>query len=190
MTWTKYFPALSLQAKYTNEDINPFFVKAGVKEKYYTYGLNVSMPLDINMFSTIESKKVAYLKAQIELVERKKTIAKEYKLLINKLYIINKKIILANKDEKLYRKLYMTTKNLVYAGEKTVSDIKLISNNLKIRKMDKKISYLDQQIELLSLYAKISDYPMPKRVKRQEGGFWKERGFLKEGGLWKERGVK
>ena len=157
MNWTKYLPTVSLQARYSDEDINPLYVNAGIKEKYYSYGFNISMPLDINMFSDVEEKKVAYLKSQVELIEQEKTINQEYTLLVNKLHIINKKIALANKDEKLYKRLYKVTKNLVYAGEKTSSDLHLMSNTLKIRKLDQKIYELDKQLGLLALYAKISE---------------------------------
>jgi len=155
MSWTKYLPTVSLQARYTSEDINPLYVNAGLKEKYYNYGLTISMPLDMNMFSDVEAKKVADLKAQVELIEQEKTINHEYTLLINKLHVINKKITLVKKDEKLYKRLYSVTKNLVYAGEKTSSDLLLMSNTLKIRKLDQMIYDLDKQLEILALYAKI-----------------------------------
>lgn len=156
MHWTKYLPTVSLQARYTDEDINPLYVDAGVKEKYYTYGINISMPLDINMFSDVEAKKVAHLKSELELIEQEKTIDQEYALLVHTLRMIDKKIALVKKDEKLYKRVYRVTKNLVYAGEKTPSDLRVISHSLKIRKLDQKIYMLDKQIALLSLYAKIS----------------------------------
>ena len=157
MTWTKYLPTVSLQARYTDEDINPLYADAGIKEKYYNYGINISMPLDMNIFSDVEAKKVEHLKAQVELIEQEKNINQEYTLLLDTLHIINKKITLARKDEKLYRRLYKVTKNLVYAGEKTASDMLLMSNTLKIKKLDQKIYYLDKQLALLALYAKISE---------------------------------
>lgn len=157
MSWTKYLPTVSLQARYTNGDINPLYVNSGIKEKYYTYGFNISMPLDVNMFSDVEAKKVAHLKSQVELIEQEKTINQEYTLCVNRLHIINKKIALTKQDEKLYKRLYKVTKNLVYAGEKTSSDLQLMSNTLKIRKLDQKIYNLDKQLGLLALYAKISE---------------------------------
>lgn len=157
MTWAKYLPSISLQGRYTDADLNPLFPQSGLEEKYWTYGFTVSMPLNINMFSDIEASKVAHLKAQTEVIERKHTIDEEYKLIQNKLKIIEKKIKLARKDEKLYARLYKTTKNLAKAGEKTSLDTAMMFNSLKVRKLDQKIYELDKQIELIELYTKVAN---------------------------------
>jgi hypothetical protein len=115
------------------------------------------MPLNVNMLSDIEVAKVAHLKAQMEVIERKHTIDEEYKLIDNKLKIIEKKIQLAKKDEKLYVRLYQTTKNLVRAGEKTSLDTAMMRHSLQVRKLDQKIYSLDKQIELLGLYIKVAN---------------------------------
>ncbi|RRS31213.1 MAG: hypothetical protein P794_04465 [Epsilonproteobacteria bacterium (ex Lamellibrachia satsuma)] len=159
MTWAKYLPTVSLQGRYINPDNNLFFGTPNPKigNSYYTYGFTVSLPLNINMFSDIEVSKVARLKAETELIERKHTIDEEYKLIQNKLKIIEKKIKLAYKDEKLYLQLYRTTKNLAKAGEKTSLDTAMMFNSLKVRKLDQKIYELDKQIELIGLYTKVAN---------------------------------
>ncbi len=157
MTWAKYLPAVSLQGRYTDADLNPLFARPGLEEKYWTYGFSISMPLNINMFSDIEASKVAHLKAQTEVIDRKHTIDEEYKLVKSKLRIIEKKITLARKDEKLYNRLYKTTKNLAHAGEKTSLDTAMMFNSLKVRKLDQKIYSLDKQIELIGLYTKVAN---------------------------------
>jgi len=157
MTWAKYMPAVSVQGRYTDADLNPLFARPGLEEKYWTYGFTISMPLNVNMLSDIEVAKVAHLKAQMEVIERKHTIDEEYKLIDNKLKIIEKKIQLAKKDEKLYVRLYQTTKNLVRAGEKTSLDTAMMRHSLQVRKLDQKIYSLDKQIELLGLYIKVAN---------------------------------
>jgi outer membrane protein TolC len=157
MTWAKYMPAVSVQGRYTDADLNPLFARPGLEEKYWTYGFTISMPLNINMFSDIEAAKVAYLKAQTEVIERKHSIDEEYKLIRNKLKIISKKIQLAKKDEKLYARLYRTTRNLARAGEKTSLDTAMMRNSLQVRKLDQEIYYLDKQIELIGLYTKVAN---------------------------------
>ena len=157
MTWAKYLPSVSVQGRYTDADLNPLFARPGLEEKYFTYGFTISMPLNINMFSDIESAKVAHLKAQTEVIERQHSIDSEYKLIKSKLQIISKKIKLAIKDEKLYKRLYRNTKNLESAGEKTSFDTAMMKNSLNIRKLNQKIYKLDKQIELLSLYTKVSN---------------------------------
>lgn len=157
ITWAKYLPTVSVQARYTNEDLNPLFATSGIEEQYLTYGFTISMPLDVNMFSDIEASKVEHLKAQTEVIDRKHTIDEEYKLIQRKLKIIDKKISLAHKDEKLYHRLYRTTRNLAQAGEKTSYDTALMHNSLEVRKLDQKIYAIEKQIELLSLYTKVEN---------------------------------
>ena len=144
-----------MQGRYIDADPNPLFTQPGLKEKYFTYGFSISMPLNINMFSDVEASKVAHLKAQTEVLERKNAIDEEYKLTQSKLRIISKKIELAKKDEKLYKRLYLSTKNLEHAGEKTSLDTEMMSNSLNVRKLDQQIYAIDKQIELLGLYTKV-----------------------------------
>jgi hypothetical protein len=157
MTWAKYLPSVSVQGRYTDADLNPLFARPGLEEKYLTYGFSISMPLNINMFSDIESAKVAHLKAQTEVIERQNSIDTEYKLIQSKLRIIAKKIKLAKEDEKLYHRLYKNTKNLESAGEKTSFDTSMMYNSLQIRKIDQNIYRLDRQIELIGLYTKVAN---------------------------------
>jgi len=159
MTWAKYLPTVSLQGWYTEPDNNVMFGTENtmLRGNYYTYGFTISMPLNINMFSDIEASKVAHLKAQTEVIDRKHTIDEEYKLAKNKLRIIEKKITLARKDEKLYNRLYKTTRNLAKAGEKTSFDTAMMYNSLQVRKLDQKIYRLDKQIELIGLYTKVAN---------------------------------
>ena len=157
ITWVKYLPSISVQARYTDADLNPFFARPGIENKYFAYGFRISMPIDINMFSDIETSNLAKLKAEAEVIERKKAIDAEYKFIRKKLRIIDKKIKFAKKDEKLYNRLYKTTKNLERAGEKTSFDTKMMLNSLKIRKLDQKIYNFDKQIELIGLYVKVAN---------------------------------
>jgi outer membrane protein TolC len=157
ITWAKYMPTVSVQARYIDEDTNPLFARPGLEEQYFTYGFTISMPININMFSDVEASKVDHLKAQTEVLERKNTIDQEYKLVKRKLRIIDKKITLARKDESLYKRLYRTTKNLADAGDKTSYDTALMRNSLEVRKLDKKIYAIDKQIELLGLYTKVEN---------------------------------
>ncbi|MBN2824443.1 MAG: TolC family protein, partial [Campylobacterales bacterium] len=126
MTWTKYLPTISVQARYNDGDLNPMFANSPLKEAYKTYGFTVSIPFSINAFKDVESAKVAYMEAQTRLFEKRKEIDNEYKLALTNLDILNKKIYLAQKDQRLYGRLYQLTKNLEKAGEKTKWDTQLM----------------------------------------------------------------
>ncbi|MBN2826166.1 MAG: TolC family protein [Campylobacterales bacterium] len=155
ITWTKYLPTVSVQARYNDGDLNPMFANAPLKEAYKTYGFTVSMPFSINALKDVESAKVAYLEAQTRLFEKRKEIDNEYKLALTNLDILNKKIHLAQKDQQLYGRLYQLTKNLEKAGEKTKWDTQLMYNSLTIKKYDQQIFAIDRELQLLSLYAKV-----------------------------------
>ena len=158
VTWAKYLPAVSLQGQYTDADLNPFFAaNPDIKEKYYTYGFTISMPLDINTFSDIEASKVEKLRAAVEVLDRKETVDEEYDWIDNSLDILDKKILLAKKDEKVYKSLFRLTKNLAEAGEKTSLDADIMYNSLQVRKIDQKIYEIDKQIQLLKLYVRVEN---------------------------------
>jgi len=159
MTWAKYLPTISLQGRYTDADLNPLFASpnSSLNEQYFTYGFSISMPINLNMFSDTEVAKVAHLKSQTQVLDRKNAIDEEYTLVQRKIRVIDKKIQLAKKDEKLYKRLYRSTKDLEKVGEKTSFDTAMMHNSLQVRKLDQKIYYLDKQIELIGLYAKVAN---------------------------------
>ena len=157
VTWAKYLPTVSLQGQYIDGDLNPLFFNPTLQEKYYNYGLAVSMPLDINTFTDIEASKVAKLKAAVEVLDRKETVDEEYGWIYNSLSILDKKIILSHKDEIVYKNLFKVTKNLAEAGEKTSLDSDIMYNSLQIRKIDQKIFKIDKQVHLLKLYVRVEN---------------------------------
>lgn len=156
MIWAKYLPTVSVNGQYIDGDLNPLFQNPTLKEGYYTYGISVSMLLDLNAFADIEVSKVAKLQAATEAIEREEAVDQEYQWIINNLDILDRKIALARKDVKLYKNLYKVTKNLADAGEKTPMDAEVMQNTLQIRKLDQQIYQIDKQIELLKLYARMA----------------------------------
>lgn len=157
VTWAKYLPSVSLQGQYIDGDLNPLYFNPTLKEKYYSYGFSVSMPLDINTFSDIEASKVEKLRAAVEVLDRKDTVEEEYNWIHNSLGILDKKIVLAQKDEKVYKNLFRLTKNLADAGEKTSFDADIMHNSLQVRKIDQKIYKIDKQVQLLKLYVRVEN---------------------------------
>jgi outer membrane protein TolC len=157
MTIAKYLPAVSLQGQYLAGDLNPLWASSGIKENYYNYGFSVSMPIDINSLTDIESSKVAKLKAATQVLDRKETVDEEYDWIRNSLNILDRKITLAKKDEQVYGNLYRLTKDLAKAGEKTALDVEVMYNSRQIRKLDQKIYEIDKQIQLLKLYIRVEN---------------------------------
>ena len=157
ITWAKYLPTVSLHGQYIDGDLNPLFANPVIQEKYYNYGVSVSMPINVNALIDIEASKVEKLRAAVQVLDRQETVKEEYQWIVNSLKVLDKKIILAQKDEKVYKSLFRVTKNLVQAGEKTSLDADIMKNSLEIRKLDQKIYKIDKQVQLLKLYIRVEN---------------------------------
>ncbi len=156
MIWTKYLPEVSLQGQYNGGDSNPLFQNPNIKDEYFSYGVSVSMPININSIDDVESGKVAFLEASNEEMDSKRSVDLEYDLIIKSLEIIDKKIELDKKDAELYKRLYRVTSNLAKAGEKTAYDVEIMKNSMDIKKLDQEIHKIDKQIQLLNMYIKVN----------------------------------
>ena len=157
MTWSQYLPEVSVQGQYIKGDLNPLFANPSLRDEYTNYSVTVSMPLNINSLTDVEAAQIAYMEAATQVIDQEKRVDLEYKTILNNLRIINKKIALDHKDEKLYERLYLVIKNLEAAGEKTSYETKLMHNSLETKKLDQQIHKIDKQLQLLSLYIKVSD---------------------------------
>ncbi|WP_456456307.1 TolC family protein [Nitratifractor sp.] len=155
MTWSKYLPTLSVNANYYDTDSNRPLI--GVHDDYYRYGFQISMPLSVNAPQDIEAGRVRYLQQAVQLQDMRKSVASEYKLVLDTLAIIDKKIALARSDEKLYRSLLRSTREQAQAGQKTQLDVETMRNAMEMAKLDAKVYEVEKQIELLKLYGKIHE---------------------------------
>ncbi len=155
LTWSKYFPTLSVSGSYSKTDyaVAPY---PGSEEGSYRYGFQVSMPLNINAPQDIEASRVAFLQQSVQLQDDRRRVRSEYRLVLDTIAIIDKKIALARSDEKLYRSLLRSTREQYKAGEKTIQDVETMNNSMEMAKLDAKIYEIEKQIQLLKLYAKIN----------------------------------
>ena len=158
MTWARYLPTLSVQASYVKPYENSYFFTGGnlydLTDDYYTYGFRLSMPLDINAFSTVESTKVDYLNAKVQLLDKRREADNAFEAAMKRLKVLDRMIALSKEDEKLYGSLVESTREQVEAGEMTVYDLETMKNSKRIRQLDQKIFDLDKQLVLLDLYEK------------------------------------
>ncbi len=155
MTWSKYLPTLSVNADYYDTDSNRPLI--GMHDNYYRYGFQISMPLSVNAPQDIEAGRVRYLQQAVQLQDKRKSVASEYKLVLDTIAIIDKKIALARSDEKLYRSLLASTKEQAQAGQKTQLDVETMRNAMEMAKLDAKVYEVEKQIQLLKLYGKIHE---------------------------------
>ncbi|XPV69059.1 MAG: TolC family protein [Halarcobacter sp.] len=153
MTVAKYLPTLNATMDYTkyHDTNNP----AITDDTTQTYGLSVSMPIDVRTFNDIQTQKIEYLKAKLSL---KNTILEEqnyYKTKLAKINMINEKKQIAKDDYKLYDSLLKIINEEKEAELKTQSDVDTLYNSQKIKAIELKIYKLQEQIELFDIYSKI-----------------------------------
>ena len=152
MTWTKYLPTVTAYARYQYTDsYTPDHMKG-----YKNYGFRVTMPLSIQAPGDIEAARLDELLAQVQVRDQRKIINAEYALVRSSLRILDRKIALSKKDEALYRRLLENTRQLAKAGEKTEQDVQTMRNSLEMKKLDRRIYYLEKQLQLLKLYEKVA----------------------------------
>ena len=124
-------------------------------ENTYSYGVSVSMPLDIRAFNDIEVEKINYLSSKLNLKNIELEEKNFYKTKLSKLKMLENKRKIALDDYKLYDSLLEVIIEEKNAELKTQSDVDILQNSQKIKSIELKIYELERQIELLDLYSKI-----------------------------------
>ena len=162
VTLVKYLPSINLQASYNWQKQESYFVFGGGTQKstsetdYYRYGVSASMPLDINSFNDFEASKVEYLKSKVVIDDKKRELKLLYDQVMQNLKNYDKKIALAEENRQLYESLLNDTIEQFKAGYKTQYDVDLLSNSMSIEEINKKVFEIDKQLELLTLYEKMT----------------------------------
>ena len=154
MTIAKYLPTVSANGSHTQyHNVQEDSI---TNENVYSYGLSVSMPLDVRTFNDIETQKIDYLKAKLDLKNKMLEEENFYKTKVAKIRMLNNKKKIAKDDYELYNSLLTIIIEEKEAELKTQSDIDTLRNSQKIKSIELKIYTLEEQIELLDLYSKIS----------------------------------
>jgi len=161
VTLVKYLPSINLQASYNWEKssefgFNPGSIIPGSEVDYYRYGIAASMPLDINSYNDFQVAKVEYLKSQVVIDDKKRELKLLFDQVMQNLTNFDKKIALAEENRILYKTLLADTVDLFRAGYKTQYDVDILSNSMAIEEINKKIYEIDKQLELLTLYEKMT----------------------------------
>ena len=163
ITLVKYLPSINLQASYNWQRNEQVFFINGVPQNasspdttYYRYGLQASMPLDINSYNDFQAAKVEYLKSEVVIDDKKRELKLLFDQVMQNLTNYDKKIVLAEENRKLYEALLADTQDLFRAGYKTQYDVDILSNSMAIEVINKKVFEIDKQLELLTLYEKMT----------------------------------
>lgn len=163
VTVAKYLPSINLQGSYNwqkNESV--FFINGAPQNasspetSYYKYGIQATLPLDINSYNDYEVSRIAYMKSKVQIDDKKRELKALFEQVHQNLANFDKKIALSKENQKLYNELFMETTQLYKAGYKTKYDVDTLDNSQQIEVVNQKIYEIDKQLELLSLYEKIS----------------------------------
>lgn len=154
ITRARFLPSVNAKLDYTryhDTDNNQ-----NLENESKSYGINITMPLDVKTFNEIESERINYLKAKLDL---KNIILEEtnfFKTKLSKIKMINQKKKIAKDDYELYDSLLQIIIEEKNAQLKTQSDVDTLANSQKIKSIEKDIYKLEEQIELLDLYSRIN----------------------------------
>lgn len=160
---SNYLPAINVQYQYNysegiNQTFSEDFTPYNVKNSYNSYGFKATMPLfDVNMLKSVESAKVDYLKSKIQINQVAEDEKHFYTMKILKVRALQEKKAFAMKNYKLYGKIYKSEENSFSSGDSNALDLEKSKHQWEIKAMEIKKIYLDEQIELLSMYEKLND---------------------------------
>ena len=154
MIITKYLPTISATFDYTKyHSTNNSSISY---DSAQNYGIKVTMPLDTRTFNDIESSRIDYLKAKLDLRNTINEQENFFKSKLAKIKMIDSKVAIAKEDYELYNSLLDVIIEEKNAEIKTQSDVETLLNSKKIRELDLKIYNFDKQIELLEIYSKVT----------------------------------
>lgn len=149
MVTTKYLPVVNAKYSYTKNH--------SLDTTNDIYGFNVVVPLDLKSFDDSGASKLEYLKAKKELSILKLEQSNFLKTSNLKLETIDKKVSLTKENILAYNELLEQTKELSSIGMKTDDDVKVLQNSKDYEKLNLKIFTIDKQLELLEIYARVSN---------------------------------
>lgn len=155
MTLARYLPSLNAYynfSKYHDNDNND---SKYPKDSNQSFGLSLQVPFDTRSINDIESKKIDYLKAKLNL----QTIINDeeifFKTNLQKLEMLDERIKVTNEDLEVYNSILKIINEEKEAQLKTQSDVDTLENSQKIKLLELKMFEIDKQITLLNMYVKL-----------------------------------
>jgi len=119
---------------------------------FYNLGFSITMPIDINVFKTVEESKIDYLKSISNYQDTLIKAKNEYDTKIKSIQNLNKKIDVYKNSIDNYNSLIKITKDNIKAGVNTILDLRNLQNSMNIAKLNQRDLELQKEIEILNLY--------------------------------------
>jgi len=156
-TTTSYLPKITLNLQASHNDYKSELPAQTYSDKPWSIGVTLSMPLDINYKSNIQSAKINYLKSKLEINDKINELSQKYDEVIKNINILNQKIIIAKQIKDSYKTLYNVVKEQYKAGLKTIYDVKSLKNSLEIQNLEIKIQKYNITLQKIDLYFDIKE---------------------------------
>jgi outer membrane protein TolC len=150
ITRASYLPKLTFNGSFGYSDYQSDLIEYNGND--YRYGAVLSIPLDINTRSTIESSRLQLLQTRTAQLDRRMELEQEYEMRFYTIADYEEMIGVAEEMINMYNELYSFTDNQVKAGFKSTYDLESLGNSLDIQRLEKEIQSYNIEIEKISLY--------------------------------------
>lgn len=151
LTKSAYYPKVRFNSEVGYQEIENYGVTQ-VNDNYYSLGVSITIPIDFNRKSNIESKKLAYLKERLNEVDKRVEQKAIYSQIIQTIGNYRSYQAITRENIKLYSDILKSTKKGFKVGYKSGYDYKIIKNTYAIHKLDLKLYDIYIQQELLKLH--------------------------------------
>jgi outer membrane protein TolC len=157
ITQSSYLPKISLNGKVGTQNYNSSDNKRDHTGEFHTLGVTLSIPLDYNTHTNLQSSKIAYLKAKAQQIDDQKSELAKYDRFKINYQFFEDKIKLSQENIKLFDKLISLTKSEIKAGYKTEFDLKTLQNSKQIELYEMSINQINQELEVMRVLALVLD---------------------------------
>ena len=131
---------------------NPSNMYQNDTNNYYSFGVSLNYPLDVTSDAKIRQAKLKYIKSRYEELDKKRSLANSYKMIISQIKTLKKKREIYKENQKAYENLIKSTKESIKAGNATPLDLEILQNSCEVMKINQEIIGLQIQKLLLNLY--------------------------------------
>ena len=156
-TVSSYLPKLTLNLMAGHTKFESDLSIQNYNSNNWSAGLSLSIPIDYNYHSNIESAKIEYLKSKLEIKDKKNELKQNYQKSISNIQFFKEKIKISKQIQDSYQTLLNIVKEKYKEGLKTIYDIESLENSVKIEELEIKIQQLNIKNEKLKLYFDIKN---------------------------------
>ncbi|MRI83045.1 MAG: hypothetical protein C6I00_01365 [Nitratiruptor sp.] len=152
---SRHRPSLSLLYSYNYQKLqgSQFFPDFRYSDHYSTYGVRLQIPLvDIQGRTQVELAQIDRLSQGVALQMKRESLQRLYEQVAKELHLLEKRRQILRADIDLYRSLVEQVKEEWEAKERPRTDLEVMENSLRMRRIDLKLLEIEKQQKLLRLH--------------------------------------